>query len=72
MNAVMVVNESLALNHPASLLEAQKGFKIQQRIAKRDVKRLDITIFREATLSNEQRFDICFFQPSLNHLEHEF
>ena len=64
----MVVVQSPAINHPASFLEAQEDFTVEQLIAKRAIDRFDIAVLPRATLGDEQCFDISLFQPTANYL----
>ena len=68
MYAVMVVVQSPAINHPASFLEAQEDFTVQQLIAKRGLS-LDLSVapfikqlidFQHANDGPERSIKTCF------------
>ena len=71
MDSVLDVVESPAINRPASFLEAQGDFTVLQLIANRAIERFDIPVLARATISDEQRFEIGFFQSTINYSGYE-
>ena len=71
MEAVMVVVDLPAVNHPASFLGNQEDFTVQCLIAKRTIERFDVAVLPRAALGDAQRFDISFFERPADFPEYE-
>ena len=71
MDAMMVVVESPAINHPASFLEAQEDFTFESLVPEFAIERVEVAVLPRPTLGDEQCFAISFFKPTANYLEND-
>ena len=71
VDAVVVVVESPAVDHPTGLLPTQEQLPVQQLVTQLAVERFDVAVLPWAALGDEQRLHIGTLQPTTNRLGHE-
>ena len=66
-----VVVQPPAVEHPASLAQAQEQFSFQELIAKLSVEGLDVTVLPGAAFGDEQGPYVGLLKPSADNLGYE-